>query len=221
MRELRPGLWHWQAPHPDWTPDERWPQIVSSYAIDDGKRLILVDPLRVPDELLAAAPDRAPVILLTAPWHERDAQRLVERLGARIHTPRPHSARYLMETFGLTAEQAGDGSPDLLWLRDGDADVHWYAAGDTLPIGARAFPGRDPSDLMVWVEDRRALLCADSVVDFGRGFGVNPRPQGGPNRDQVADILRPLLDLPIEVVLPAHGLPTDRAGLERALTSAA
>ena len=52
MRELQPGLWHWQAPHPDWTPDERWPREVSSYAIDDGSRLLLIDPLAVPDELL-------------------------------------------------------------------------------------------------------------------------------------------------------------------------
>ena len=46
MRELRPGLWHWQTPHPDWTPGERWPREVSSYAIDDGERLLLFDPLR-------------------------------------------------------------------------------------------------------------------------------------------------------------------------------
>jgi len=42
----------WQAPHPDWTPDEPWPQEVSSYAIDDGARLLLVDPLAVPGEIL-------------------------------------------------------------------------------------------------------------------------------------------------------------------------
>ena len=44
MRELQAGLWHWQAPHPDWTPGERWPQEVSSYAIHDGKRLLLFEP---------------------------------------------------------------------------------------------------------------------------------------------------------------------------------
>jgi hypothetical protein len=27
--------------------------------------------------------------------------------------------------------------------------------------------------------------------------------------------LRPMLDLPVELVLPAHGEPTDRAALER------
>ena len=71
MRELQAGLWHWQAPHPDWTPGERWPQEVSSYAIDDGERLLLFDPLAVPDALLALAREREPVIVLTAPWHER------------------------------------------------------------------------------------------------------------------------------------------------------
>jgi hypothetical protein len=30
--------------------------------------------------------------------------------------------------------------------------------------------------------------------------------------------LRPLLDLPVELVLPAHGEPTDRAALERVLS---
>ena len=49
MRELLAGLWHWQAPHPDWTPSVRWPRDVSSYAIDDGERLLFFDPLAVPD----------------------------------------------------------------------------------------------------------------------------------------------------------------------------
>jgi hypothetical protein len=37
-------------------------------------------------------------------------------------------------------------------------------------------------------------------------------------REQVVDGLLPLLALPVEVVLPAHEAPTDRAGLERALS---
>jgi hypothetical protein len=35
--------------------------------------------------------------------------------------------------------------------------------------------------------------------------------------DEILAGLRPLLDLPVELVLPAHGAPTDRAALERAL----
>ena len=54
--------------------------------------------------------------MLTAPWHERDAESLVERLGVPVYTPLPDTAQYLMDTYGLTAEQAGDGSPDVVWL---------------------------------------------------------------------------------------------------------
>jgi hypothetical protein len=37
-------------------------------------------------------------------------------------------------------------------------------------------------------------------------------------REQVAERLRPLLELPVEVVLPTHGAPNDRVALERALS---
>jgi hypothetical protein len=36
-------------------------------------------------------------------------------------------------------------------------------------------------------------------------------------REQVAEDLRALLALPIQLVLPTHGAPTDRTALERAL----
>jgi hypothetical protein len=92
VRELQAGLWHWQAPHPDWTTGEPWPQKVSSYAIDDGARLLLFDPLAVPSEILELAADREPVVVLTAPWHERDTQSLVERLGVQVFVPPPDTA---------------------------------------------------------------------------------------------------------------------------------
>jgi hypothetical protein len=49
--------------------------------------------------------------VLPCPWHERDSRSLVERHGLPVHTPPPDSAEYLMEKWGLTAEQVGDGSP--------------------------------------------------------------------------------------------------------------
>jgi hypothetical protein len=36
--------------------------------------------------------------------------------------------------------------------------------------------------------------------------------------EQILEELRPLLELPVELVLPTHGAPTDRAALERALS---
>jgi hypothetical protein len=67
VRELKAGLWHWQAPHPDWEPSEPWQQEVSSYAIDDGERLLLFDPLDPPSELVELAAERETAIVLTAP----------------------------------------------------------------------------------------------------------------------------------------------------------
>jgi hypothetical protein len=74
MRELVSGLWHWDAPHPEWSPGEEWDELVSSYAIDDGERLLLFDPLAAPAEIEALAADRDTAIVLTSPWHERGSQ---------------------------------------------------------------------------------------------------------------------------------------------------
>jgi glyoxylase-like metal-dependent hydrolase (beta-lactamase superfamily II) len=192
---------------------------VSSYAIDDGGRLLLFDPLGVPDEILGLAAEREPVILLTAPWHERDARDLVARLGAPVYAPPADTADDLMQKYGVSAEQAGEGSPDLGWLRSGGAEAHWFAAGDRLPFGIEAFPGREHNDLVLWIESRRAVVAGDSLADFADGIAIQPEwLREGVPREQVAEGLRPLLSSDVEVVLPAHGEPTDRAALERALS---
>ena len=220
MRELQTSLWHWEAPHPQWEPSQPWPQLVSSYAIDDGKRLLLFDPIAPPSEIEELAASRESVVVLTAPWHERDTQSLVERLGATVFTPPPDTADDLVRRYGVTAEQAAGGSPDLRWLlAEGGGEAHQYAAGDQLPIGIEAFPGREHNDLVLWSESRRAVVAGDTLADFGRGFEM-PREwlRDGVTREQVAEGLRPLLALPVEFVLPAHGAPTDRAALQRALS---
>ena len=63
------------------------------------------------------------------------------------------------------------------------------------------------------------MIAGDTLVDFGRGLEVNPRwLRPDTTLEQVVERLRPLLELPVEHVLPAHGAPTDRAALERALS---
>jgi glyoxylase-like metal-dependent hydrolase (beta-lactamase superfamily II) len=220
LRELRPGLWHWEAPHPEWEPTEPWGENVSSYAIDDGERLLLFDPLAVPGELEALAAGRETAIVLTAPWHERDAESLVARLGAPVHTPLPDTAQDLIDTYGITAEQAGDGSPDLVWLlREKKGEARRYAPGDRLPFGADVFRGHKRNDTVLWVESVRAVISGDTLVDFGGGLEINERwLRPGATREEIAAGLRPLLELPVEHVLATHGGPTDRAALERALS---
>jgi glyoxylase-like metal-dependent hydrolase (beta-lactamase superfamily II) len=130
----------------------------------------------------------------------------VERLEAPVFLPRPD-----------------EFNDDVAWLR-GDLERlekagRVYSAGDRLPIGVQAFTGRLPNDLVLWVESRRALVIGDTLVDFGDGLELPTDwlPEGVP-REQAVEALRPLLELPIESVLPTHGAPAGRAALERALT---
>jgi glyoxylase-like metal-dependent hydrolase (beta-lactamase superfamily II) len=220
VRELGPGLWHWTAPHPQWRPTEPWDQAVSSYAIDDGRGLLLFDPIAPPAEIEELAAERETAIVLTAPWHERDAQSLVERLGVPVFTPLPDTAEHLMQRYGLTAEQAGDGSPDVVWLlKEGIGEAHVYAAGDRLDVGVQAFPGQKPNDTVLLIESHRAIVAGDTLVDFGGGLEINPRwlrPEM--TTKHVVDGLRPVLEKPVEHVLATHGGPFDRAALEHALS---
>jgi glyoxylase-like metal-dependent hydrolase (beta-lactamase superfamily II) len=220
VRELQPGLWHWKAPHPDWEPSEPWDEEVSSYAIDDGRRLLLFDPLAVPSEIEELAAEREPAVVLTNPWHERDTQSLVDRLDAPVFVPPPDTQENLMEKFGVTAEQAAGGSPDVAWLLAGDtAEAHLYGAGERLPFGAEALPGREHNDMVLWIESRRTVISGDTLVDFGHGLEIPASwLREGVTRQQVVAQLRPLLDLPVGHVLATHGGPTDRAALERALS---
>jgi glyoxylase-like metal-dependent hydrolase (beta-lactamase superfamily II) len=138
LREVETGVWHWEAPHPDWKSGEGWGQVVSSYAIDDGDRLLLFDPLAPPSEIEELAAER-------------------ERM--------------------------------------------------------------EPNDLVLWVESRRALVAGDTLIDRGNGleFPVDWASKGVPP-EQILEALRPLLELPVELVLATHGGPADRAALERALS---
>jgi glyoxylase-like metal-dependent hydrolase (beta-lactamase superfamily II) len=201
MREVATGVWHWQAPHPEWAAGDDWEQVVSSYAIDDGDHLLLFDPLGVPAEIEQLAAGRETAIVLTCPWHERDARDLVERLGVPVFTPPPD-----------------EGSADVSWLAGAGAGGRLFQAGERLPIGVHAFPGMRPNDLMLWVESRSALVAGDTLIDRGNGLEV-PRDWASEAvpAEQVVDGLRVLLELPVELVLATHGAPADRAALERAL----
>jgi glyoxylase-like metal-dependent hydrolase (beta-lactamase superfamily II) len=198
MRELQKGLWHWEAPHPEWDPSDGgpdgWGPEVSCYAIDDGERLLLFDPLALPAGLEDRACSGETAVVLTNVCHERDARDLAERLGAQVFVP-PSK-------------------------RPGRLEGQSYAAGDRLPVGVEARPGNEsPFDYVLWVESCQTIVLGDSLIDNGTGLTLFDRwiPEGQ-TREQVLERLRPLLELPVEIVLPTHGAPTDRAALERALT---
>jgi glyoxylase-like metal-dependent hydrolase (beta-lactamase superfamily II) len=86
-----------------------------------------------------------------------------------------------------------EGSPDIAWLHIGDSgEGHLFSAGERLPVGVEAFPGRLPNDVVLWVESRSALIAGDTLVDFGQDLEI-PVEWLPPavTREQIAEGLRP------------------------------
>ena len=193
---------------------------VSSYAIDDGKRLLLFDPLGVPGEIEELAAGRETAIVLTCPWHERDTQSLVERLGVPVFAPPPETQEDLMEKFGITAEQAAGRQP-----RPALAENGGHAREDTGSSPAIGCPSasRRSSERIRRTSciGSRANVRSSPATHSSTSARAWRSTKGGyakvQTREEVAEEMRPLLELPVELVLPTHGAPTDRAALERAL----
>ena len=186
MREVVAGVWHWKGAHPDWKPGQTWDQLVSSYAVDTGEGLVLFDPVDVPAELR----ERAVAVVLTCPWHRRDAS----QLGLPIHVPPP---------------DAPDPDP----VR---GQVSAAATRAVRHPRIRRLRAERPRPLRREPSCGRRRRHADRSGRWAPGAsGVARR---GCTREDVIQRLRPLLDLPVDVVLPMHAEPADRAALERALS---
>jgi glyoxylase-like metal-dependent hydrolase (beta-lactamase superfamily II) len=184
MQELRPGLWTWTARHPEWrTPADGWGPDVRSYALDAAGALVLIDPLSPPSLVEELAAGRQAVVVLTVPAHERSAAECVERLGALVLAP---------------AKALGDLS----------IPATAYAVGDMLPGGVEACTGFWPNEATLWVAAHRALVTGD-VLLAEHGLSIPPDDwlEDAATPDRLREGLRPLLELPVERVLPTHGHP--------------
>jgi hypothetical protein len=198
VQELRPGLWRWTAPHPEWEHAERWgPDVASVYAeLPDA--LVVIDPLVPADEeeRFWSALDRdverlgRPVyVLLTVHWHERSVAPVLDRYHATLWRP----------------EEKGP-----------------------LPAGVRAevVHGGDWVEALFYLEPQRALVAGDLLIgaDGGIELPVSWFPKG--EQAWAESTLKPELHerldkLPIDLVLVSHGEPVlseGSAALERALS---
>jgi hypothetical protein len=198
VEEVRPGLWHWTAPHPDWTPSdggpEGWEQEVSSYAYVAPDALVLIDPLAVPSELDGLRAGRPTTVLLTCRWHERDA--------ADLDAP----------VFARAAE-----------IEHVTAPATPYEEAGTLPGAIEVKGACYPEEAALWIPEQGALVVGDVLL--GRPEGVRVQPDawmsGGVTPEALREALRPLLELPVELLLLTHGGPVadGRAALAAALDS--
>ena len=111
--------------------------------------------------------------------------------------------------------------------------IHWHArsrdevakryhaqlGGDVQ--GVRAIDAARQREVALWLEEARAVVLGDAVLgDQQGGLRISPWYNDDAERERTRLALRPLLDLPIAVVLPAHGNPVlegGREALEKAL----
>ncbi|MGH9870693.1 MAG: ATP-binding cassette domain-containing protein [Candidatus Polarisedimenticolia bacterium] len=215
-RELRPGLWRWTAPHPDWTPEKDKPGgwgrmvgCVSYEPADPAEPFILFDPLAPP----AGSPEetefwkaldadvarrgRPVAILLGNFWHDRSAQAILDRYrsepGAVVWAHAAASSHIPTRIERTFDEQA------------------------RLPGGVMAYPitGLMDAETIYYIPEHRTLVVADALIGAGRGrLRVPPHSwaeEGSEAQraysEDFRSCLAALAGLPIDMVLVSHGEP--------------
>jgi glyoxylase-like metal-dependent hydrolase (beta-lactamase superfamily II) len=196
IREVRPGLGYWTAPHPQWKGATSWPEEVGCVYYEAADSLVLIDPLLPRGwetsflETLDLEVERLgqPVaVLLTAPWHARDAASVAERYGT------------------------------VVWAHpDARERLRFESQSGPLPDGLESFSpgGVQEGDVAFYIRPHRALVVAEFFLGVDGGLQVLPSPA---LRDWAAfeASLRSLLDWPIEHVLVSHGEPVIGDGRQR------
>jgi hypothetical protein len=194
LPELRPGLHRWTAPHPDYEPD---PEPDS--------------PADWPEQVGCVAYEAPDALVLIDPlvpdelWPELD--RLAE--GRRVA---------VLTTIGFHRR-----SRDAVEARYGASTSR---AKKTLPRGVETIPIPGAGEAMIWIPEHAALVPGDRILG-GRDGGLRVCPDSwlryltsGITGDELREALRPLLQLPIELMLVSHGEPVlsgGRDALARAL----
>ncbi|MDX6493960.1 MAG: hypothetical protein QOH02_1895, partial [Gaiellaceae bacterium] len=195
VHELAPGLRYWYAPHPEWRPDDDWPEGVLCAYFESTDALVLIDPL-VPrgeeDEFWQALDGdverlgRPVRVLLTTPWHDRDTLLIVDRYGADVWA-----------------------HPEAQWKHD-----PVLTTTEAVPAGVEALlpDGNEEGQACFFIPEHRTLVAGDLFSGTGGVFHVYVSPDE-PNPEAYLAWLPRLLELPIERVLIAHGEPVLENGL--------
>ncbi len=194
IQELRPGLHRWTAAHPDAEPvpttgsPDDWGPDVASIAYEAHDALLLIDPL-VPG----------------------DRSELLEELDALV-------ARHGQPVVIVTTLQFHRRSRDELADR---YDASTSRARKNLPRDVETIVIQSAGETMVWLPKVRALIPGDRLLGDDEPGGVRLCPDSwlrylpsGMKQAELRESLRPLLDLPVELVLVSHGEPVLEGGRE-------
>jgi glyoxylase-like metal-dependent hydrolase (beta-lactamase superfamily II) len=173
------GVWHWRISN-----HAIGGATSSSQAVASGDELVLVDPVRLAPEALAALP-RPTAICLTAKCHQRSAWR--------------YQAEFEVPVWAPEGTVPMDGEPD-----------HRYGAGDRLPGGLLAVhtPGPEWVHYSFLLErDGGVLLCSD-LLGRRPGHELDFIPlQFHDDPAETRRSVERLGDLPFAVLCLDHGEP--------------
>jgi hypothetical protein len=196
MREIARGLRYWTAPHPQWKGANDWPEDVNSVYYEAADALALIDPL-VPRgskrsflsalDRDVARVDRPVVVMLTAPWHSRDAAALAERYETTVWAHPAARPRLPFETQAVP-------------LPDG---IETFSPG-----------GVSEGDVAFYIRPHRALVVAEFFMGLGGALRVCPSPEMR-DRGAFETSLQTLRTWPIDHVLVGHGEPVIGEGGRR------
>ena len=190
LRQIRPGLWRWTAPHPAWTPDAPagspadWPRDVGCVLCHVPDATVLIDPLL-----------------------PRDWEGLLRELDA-------HVGRRQLRVFVLTTIGFHRRSRDELAERYGATTSRTRGA---LPPAVEPLPIRGAGETMFWLPEHRTLVPGDRIMGAPGGLRLCPESwlgylPSGIGLSELRRALRPLLELPIARVLVSHGRPVISGG---------
>jgi Metallo-beta-lactamase superfamily len=198
VRDVAPGLWLWRQPHPDWEEGGGWEPEVSSFAVQTGGEVVLIDPLAPPPaerELWERLDSKPPTVaLVLKPDHVRDVDLFVRWFGVQAYGPR----LFFPEDVPRT-------------------QLEPVFAGTELPGGIAALHDpREMAETPVYLPEQRTLVFADGMTAPHGDLLVWATPW---HEERVLPALRRLLDdLPFERVLVSHGEPVHtRVDFEAAL----
>lgn len=174
MQPVAPGLWHWTAPHPDWSPwnpEARtgfgWSQEVGCVSFETLEQLVFIDPLAPPcgtpahrqfwQALDAAVQEkRQPVtILLSTDWYDRSAQSVFERysqqFGASIwmHEATPRDSLHCQPTHTFREGNLLAGSVQAIFIQSPHPEVAFHLTSARTLVEADALWGTP--DGRIWI----------------------------------------------------------------------
>jgi len=181
MQCVRPGVWRWTAPHPDWSPWNParktgfgWSQDAGCVCYETPGQLVLIDPL-VPlchtpahrqfwQALDGAAHERGqPVtVLLSTDWHDRSAQEVFDhysqQFGASIwvHEATPRDSLNCQPTHTFREGKLLAGEVQAHFIRSPHPEVMYYLASAQTLVVADALWGTP--DGRLWIGSHE--LCS-------------------------------------------------------------